>query len=70
MSWLALYKIVFMSELLIAEIMLTIYYPKRKGFAYLCPLAFLLCYGCRLRQTYHFSDMKRMQERQSLKGMH
>lgn len=48
MSWLSLYKIVFMSELLIAEIMLTVHYPKRKGFAYLCPLAFLLCYGVAL----------------------
>lgn len=43
-----LYKIVFMTELIIAEIMLTIHFPKRKGFAYLCPLAFALCYGVAL----------------------
>lgn len=34
-----------MSELLIAETMLTFHYPKRKGIAYLLPLALLLCYG-------------------------
>lgn len=43
-----------MSELLIAEIMLTIYYPKRKGFAYLCPLAFLLCYGTAILYPQQF----------------
>lgn len=45
MTWLALYKIVFMSELLLAEILLIYRYPKRSGFAWRLPLALLLCYA-------------------------
>lgn len=45
MSWLFLYKIVFVTELIIAEAMLTYSYPKRKGFAYLCPISVLACYA-------------------------
>lgn len=45
MTWIELYKIVFMSELLIAEIMLVFPYPKRKGFACLFPLSLVFCYA-------------------------
>lgn len=45
MTYIGLYKIIFMSELLIAEIMLAFHYPRRKGFAYLFPLSLLVCYG-------------------------
>lgn len=45
MSWLSLYKIIFMTELIIAELVLTSHYPKRKGISYLAPIAILLCYA-------------------------
>lgn len=45
MSWLSLYKILFMTELIIAELALTSHYPKRKGISYLAPIAILLCYA-------------------------
>lgn len=45
MSWLSLYKIIFMTELIIAELVLTSHYPKRKGIHYLAPIAILLCYA-------------------------
>ncbi len=45
MTWIALYKFVFMSELLIAETMLAFPYPKRKGFIYLFPLSLIFCYA-------------------------
>ena len=51
MSWLSIYKIIFMTELIIAELMLTFHYPRRKGIIYLAPLAIILCYSCAI--LYH-----------------
>lgn len=45
MTWIAFYKFVFMSELLLAEFMLAFPYPKRKGFVYLLPLSLVFCYA-------------------------
>ncbi len=46
MSWLSLYKIIFMTELIIAELILTFHYPRRRVIIYLAPLAIILCYSC------------------------
>ncbi len=54
MSWIFVYKIVFMSELLIAEFMLTFDYPKRKGIGYLMPLAIFICYGTAILYPHQF----------------
>ena len=56
MTWLALYKIVFMSELLLAEALLVYRYPKRNGFAWRLPLALLLCYAAALFYPSRFNS--------------
>ncbi len=56
MSWIFVYKIIFMTELLIAEIMLTFHYPTRKGIAYFMPLAIFICYGTAILYPHRFVD--------------
>ena len=56
MSWIFVYKIIFMTELLIAEIMLTFHYPTRKGIAYFMPLAIFICYGTAILYPHRVVD--------------
>jgi len=43
-TWFSLYKIIFISELLLAELLIAFHYKKRKGFSYLFPLMICACY--------------------------